>query len=219
MAINLMGDGIATCSTRGCSGALGRPMAVTRIDRRSTPSPTKADAPILAVEGLTVGFEDAGKTKSAVRDIGFSLNKGECLGLIGESGSGKSVTALSLMGLVASPPGVITGGAVYLEGRDVLALDEGEIVGLRGARVAYVFQDPLTTLHPLHRVGEQIAEAILVHRSIGKGAARAAIELMETVGIRDAARRIDAFPHELSGGQRQRIGIAMASPTTPHHRR
>lgn len=217
MAINLMGDGIRdVLDPRLRSGALGRPMAVTRIDRRSTPSPTKADAPILAVEGLTVGFEDAGKTKSAVRDIGFSLNKGECLGLIGESGSGKSVTALSLMGLVASPPGVITGGAVYLEGRDVLALDEGEIVGLRGARVAYVFQDPLTTLHPLHRVGEQIAEAILVHRSIGKGAARErAIELMETVGIRDAARRIDAFPHELSGGQRQRIGIAMALANDP----
>jgi len=120
------------------------------------------------------------------------------------------------MGLVASPPGVITAGGVYVGGREVLSLREQELIGLRGGRVAYVFQDPLTTLHPLFRVGEQIAEAILVHESVGKTEARSrAIELMETVGIRDAQSRASAYPHELSGGQRQRIGIAMALANDP----
>ncbi len=156
------------------------------------------------------------RSDPAVRGVSFRLDKGECLGLIGESGSGKSVTALSIMGLVASPPGVITSGAAYVGGRDVLSLPQQALIGLRGARVAYVFQDPLTTLHPLLAVADQIAEAVLAHNPVGRTVARAkAIELMETVGIRDAASRASAYPHQLSGGQRQRIGIAMALANDP----
>jgi peptide/nickel transport system permease protein len=217
MSINLLGDGIRdVLDPRLRSGSLGRPMPVTRIDRKAKPAPNLADAPALAVERLSTGFDSGDRVTPAVRDISFRLEKGECLGLIGESGSGKSVTALSLMGLVASPPGVITDGGVYVQGQDVLALREQELIALRGARVAYVFQDPLTTLHPLFAVGDQVAEAILAHKRIGRSAARArAVELMETVGIRDAGSRASAYPHELSGGQRQRIGIAMALANDP----
>ena len=217
MSINLLGDGIRdVLDPRLRSGALDRPMPVTRIDRKIKPAATLEDAPALVVDSLSTGFDEGQAITPAVRNISFRLGKGECLGLIGESGSGKSVTALSLMGLVASPPGVITAGGVYVGGKEVLSLREQELIGLRGGRVAYVFQDPLTTLHPLYRVGEQIAEAILVHESVGKAEAnRRAIELMETVGIRDAQSRASAYPHELSGGQRQRIGIAMALANDP----
>ncbi len=217
MSINLLGDGIRdVLDPRLRSGALARPMPVTRIQRQDPPPAQRDNLPALAVEDLSVGFGDSGRIVPAVRGVGFSLGRGECLGIIGESGSGKSVTALSLMGLVASPPGIITSGAVYVDGRDVLAMRENEIIALRGVRVSYVFQDPLTTLHPLYRVGEQIAEAILAHRPMGRSSAAArAVELMEQVGIREAASRARAFPHELSGGQRQRIGIAMALANDP----
>ena len=217
MSINLLGDGIRdVLDPRLRSGALDRPMAVTRIDRQSQPAAPPIDAPMLVVQNLSTGFDTGDGVTPAARNISFQLGKGECLGLIGESGSGKSVTALSLMGLVASPPGVITSGGVFIDGADVLSLREQQLIALRGARVAYVFQDTLTTLHPLFVVGDQVAEAILAHRAIGKSAARArAVKLMETVGIRDAAGRAGAYPHELSGGQRQRIGIAMALANDP----
>jgi peptide/nickel transport system permease protein len=217
MSINLLGDGVRdVLDPRLRSGALNRPMPVTRIDRANTPPRTLADAPALVVDNLSTGFDDGNHIFPAVKSVGFRLSKGECLGLIGESGSGKSVTALSIMGLVASPPGVVTAGGVYVGGQEVLSLREQDLIAMRGARVSYVFQDPLTTLHPLYRVGEQIAEAILAHNPSARRSARArSIELMETVGIRDAASRVDAYPHELSGGQRQRIGIAMALANDP----
>ncbi|MBU1334911.1 MAG: dipeptide/oligopeptide/nickel ABC transporter permease/ATP-binding protein [Alphaproteobacteria bacterium] len=217
MSINLLGDGIRdVLDPRLRSGALDRPLSVTHIARQTTPAATLADAPVLVVDHLFTGFANGGAVTPAVRDVSFRLGKGECLGIIGESGSGKSVTALSLMGLVASPPGVITSGAVYIGGQDVLSLREHELIALRGARVAYVFQDPLTTLHPLFPVATQIAEAVMAHNQVSKRAAhQRALELMETVGIRDAADRASAYPHELSGGQRQRIGIAMALANDP----
>jgi peptide/nickel transport system permease protein len=171
MSINLFGDGVRdVLDPRLRSGALNRPMPVTAIERRSPPPAAKSATAILVVENLETGFRSGRRTNAAVRGVSFTLDKGECLGLIGESGSGKSVTALSVMGLVASPPGVVTGGAAYLEGRDVLALPEQEVTALRGSRVAYVFQDPLTTLHPLFPVGEQIAEAVTTP-ALGRAAA------------------------------------------------
>ena len=217
MSINLLGDGVRdVLDPRLRSGSLNRPLAVTRIEREITPPASRDKAPALLVENLSTGFADTGTVAPAVKSVSFALDKGECLGLIGESGSGKSVTALSLMGLVASPPGVITDGAVYIDGADVLSLPQQALIALRGAKVSYVFQDPLTTLHPLYRVGEQIAEAVTAHSSVGRNAAMTrAVELMETVGIRDARERARAYPHELSGGQRQRIGIAMALANDP----
>ncbi|WP_332714954.1 dipeptide/oligopeptide/nickel ABC transporter permease/ATP-binding protein [Pelagibacterium mangrovi] len=219
MSINLLGDGVRdVLDPRLRAGDLTRPRAVTRVERRKDRAPAKgapSDA-ILDVRGLETSFQRGRSAVPAVRDLSFSLRKGECMGVIGESGSGKSVTALSLLGLVASPPGIITGGTVEIERQDVFSLPETGIRALRGSKVAYVFQDPLTTLHPLYKVGDQIAEAITAHQPVGRGEARRqAIELMEQVGIRDAVERVDAYPHEMSGGQRQRIGIAMALANDP----
>jgi peptide/nickel transport system permease protein len=217
MSINLLGDGVRdVLDPRLRAGDLTRPLSVTRIERGKPAGNQEKPTAILDVRNLETSFQRGRATIPAVKDISFTLNKGECMGLIGESGSGKSVTALSLLGLVASPPGIITGGSVSIEGEDVFSRSESGIRALRGSKVAYVFQDPLTTLHPLYKVGQQIAEAITTHQPVGKSEARKrAIALMEQVGIRDAADRVDAFPHEMSGGQRQRIGIAMALANDP----
>lgn len=217
MSINLLGDGVRdVLDPRLRAGDLTRPLSVTRVKRPAQPEKTISGGPVLDVRNLETSFQRGRRLNPAVKQVSFALDKGECLGLIGESGSGKSVTALSLMGLVASPPGVITNGAVYVDGQEVLSLSETGIRALRGAKVSYVFQDPLTTLHPLYRVGEQIAEAINAHQPVGRAQTRKrVIDLMEQVGIRDAADRVDAYPHEMSGGQRQRIGIAMALANDP----
>ena len=217
MSINLLGDGVRDAlDPRLRSGALARPMAVTRIERNHVPPGRHAQAMALNVDRLETGFESPGGIIPAVKAVSFSVNKGECLGLIGESGSGKSVTALSLMGLVASPPGIITGGSVEIDGQDVLSKKPGDITRYRGGKVAYIFQDPLTTLHPLFTIGEQVVEAVLAHQAIGRRAAWAkALALLEAVRIPDAEKRAHAYPHELSGGQRQRVGIAMALANDP----
>jgi peptide/nickel transport system permease protein len=151
-----------------------------------------------------------------VNDVTLHLEPGECLGLIGESGSGKSVTALSVMGLVASPPGVITAGAAWLNGQDLIGAPYEVLRGFRGRKVAYVFQDPLSTLHPLYRIGDQLIEAIRVHEPVSHAQAQArAIKLLDDVRIPNPAARARAFPHELSGGMRQRVGIAMALANDP----
>src|SRR4029079_10589914 len=130
---------------------------------------------------------------------------GEAVGIVGESGSGKTVTALSILRLVATPPGIIVGGKTLCRGEDMVGARLGRLQEIRGDRVAYVFQDPLTTLNPLIPVGEQIAESVRRHRGLGRGAAlRRAIELMDAVRIPNAAARAHSYPHELSGGQRQR---------------
>jgi len=218
MSINLLGDGVRDAlDPRLRAGALSRPMPVTRIARKHIPQTSAlGQQAALSVENLETSFEGSDGLVPAVKGVSFSLQKGECLGLIGESGSGKSVTALSLLGLVASPPGVITGGAVAVEGRDMFALSPTEISTYRGGKVSYVFQDPLTTLHPLFSIGDQVAEAVRAHQPVSRAEAyKKAIALLETVRIPDAAERASAYPHQLSGGQRQRVGIAMALANDP----
>jgi oligopeptide/dipeptide ABC transporter ATP-binding protein len=136
--------------------------------------------------------------------------------LVGESGCGKSVTALSIMRLVQSPPGKIVGGQVLLDGRDLLHLSEAEMNRIRGGRISMIFQEPMTALNPLHKVGDQVAEGVLSHEGVGRKAARArVIELLHEVGIPAPAQRYENYPHELSGGMRQRVMIAMALACRP----
>jgi len=211
MSVNLLGDGVRDAlDPRLRSGALSRPAAATHVERRNVPQERETTA-LLDVEALRTEFQVAKRVHKAVGGVSFEVAPGECLGIVGESGSGKSVTALSLLGLVASPPGVITGGAVRLDGEDALSMDAEALRGVRGGRVAYVFQDPLTTLHPLYRVGDQMVEAIRAHRPLPRQQAwDHAVALFEKVRIPNAAMRAKSFPHELSGGMRQRVGIALA---------
>jgi peptide/nickel transport system permease protein len=217
ISLNLVGDGIRdVLDPRLRSGALARPGPITAIARgRAMPANSQSDA-ALSIEGLETAFRNGGEVSPAVRGLSLHVKPGECLGLIGESGSGKSVTALSVMGLVASPPGVIDNGAIYVGNEDVLAMSQTRLISLRGSRVAYVFQDPLTTLHPMYPVGRQVEEAIAAHQSLGAAGRREkAIALLEKVGIPEARERAKHYPHQLSGGQRQRIGIAMALANDP----
>ncbi len=216
MSVNLLGDGIRDAlDPRLRSGALSRPAAATLVDRKEALSPGRGEA-LLEVSDLRTEFQVGRRVYKAVGGVSFQVRPGECLGVIGESGSGKSVTALSLLGLVASPPGVITGGAVVFDGADTLAMAPEALRRLRGGRVAYIFQDPLATLHPLTRIGDQLVEAVRAHRPLQRQAAWAhAVELLERVRIPNAAQRAKAFPHELSGGMRQRVAIAMALANDP----
>lgn len=215
MSVNLLGDGIRDAlDPRLRSGALARPMAATRVDRAT--APVQQAEGLLRIEDLETQFHIGKKTYRAVNKVSLSLQPGECLGLIGESGSGKSVTALSVMGLVASPPGVITGGAAWLDGQDLIGAPYEKLRSLRGRRVAYIFQDPLSTLHPLYRIGDQLIEAIRVHEPVSfKEAQKRAIKLLNDVRIPNAKARAASYPHELSGGMRQRVGIAMALSNDP----
>jgi peptide/nickel transport system permease protein len=215
MSVNLLGDGIRDAlDPRLRSGALSRPMAATRVERKQ--APVAQGEGLLRIEALETQFHVGPRIYRAVNEVSFELNPGECLGLIGESGSGKSVTALSVMGLVASPPGVITGGAVRLQGQDLIGATYNVLRSLRGRKVAYIFQDPLSTLHPLYRIGDQLIEAIRVHEPVSQAEAhRRAVKLLEDVRIPNAAGRARAYPHELSGGMRQRVGIAMALANDP----
>ncbi len=216
MAINLLGDGIRDAlDPRLKSGALSRPMAATQVERREN-APAAQTGALLEIADLRTEFRVRSRVYKAVGGVDLHVEQGECLGIIGESGSGKSVTALSVMGLVASPPGVITGGAVHFDGTDLIGAPYRQLRSLRGRRVAYIFQDPLATLHPLYRVGDQLVEAIQTHESVSKSTARArAIDLLKSVRIPNAENRIDSFPHEMSGGMRQRVGIAMALANDP----
>ena len=217
MSVNLLGDGVRDAlDPRLRSGALSRPAAATRVDRDDAPTAREQTSRFLSVEDLHTEFQVGPRTYKAVGGVSLDVAQGECLGIIGESGSGKSVTALSLLALVASPPGVITGGAVRIDGEDTLSMNREKLRSLRGGRVAYIFQDPLATLHPLYRIGDQMVEAIQAHRPLSKAEAWvSAVALLEQVRIPNAAARARAFPHELSGGMRQRIGIALALVNDP----
>ena len=215
MSVNLLGDGLRDAlDPRLRSGALSRPLATTLV-KRSGAIPEATDD-LLAIQELQTQFHVGPRIYRAVGGVSLAVKPGECLGLIGESGSGKSVTALSVMGLVSSPPGVITGGAVRFQGKDLVGARYSELRRMRGDRVAYIFQDPLSTLHPLYRVGDQLVEAIRSHHKVSAKDARArAIELFKDVRIPNAESRIDNYPHEMSGGMRQRVGIAMALANDP----
>jgi microcin C transport system ATP-binding protein len=166
--------------------------------------------PLVTVEDLTVAFG----TRIVVDRVGFTLDRGETLALVGESGSGKSLTALSLLQLL--PPGGSCGGRVVVDGQSVIGAGDGLLRRLRGGVAGMVFQEPMTSLNPLTRIGQQIAEAVQLHQRVTPEAARARVaELLNEVGFPDASHRLDAFPHQLSGGQRQRVMIAMALANDP----
>lgn len=219
MSINLLGDGIRDAlDPRLKSGALARPAAKTAVERGEAwhhdPSETPGDA--LTVRDVRTDFRIGGEDHHAVGGVSFGLKEGECLGIIGESGSGKSVTALSLLALVPTPTGCIVGGEVAFDGRDLLSESVEGLRRVRGKIISYVFQDPLTTLHPLIPIGDQIGEALRAHDNLSyRRAWHRAVELLRVVRIPNAAERAHAYPHELSGGMRQRVGIAMALANHP----
>ena len=168
---------------------------------------------LLEVSDLTVAFPTADGVVRAVRGASFGVDTGRTLGIVGESGSGKSVAAMTLLGLAR---GARVQGQALFGGADLLGLDEPALRAVRGARIAMVFQDPLSSLHPLYRIGWQIAEAIRAHTGAGRRAARdRAVDLLGLVGIPEPRRRVDDYPHEFSGGMRQRVMIAMALALSP----
>ncbi|MDX6612532.1 MAG: peptide/nickel transport system ATP-binding protein [Blastocatellia bacterium] len=170
---------------------------------------------LLEVRNLETHFPTRAGLVRAVNGVSFYLDGGELLGLVGESGCGKSITALSIMRLIA-PPGKTVGGEIIFEGKNLLALSNAEMRAIRGDDIAMIFQDPMTSLNPVYTVGEQIAEALRLHRNLSRKDARAAaIAAMTEVAIPDAARRADDYPHQLSGGMRQRVMIAMALACDP----
>jgi peptide/nickel transport system ATP-binding protein len=169
---------------------------------------------LLEVANLNIDLPTADGARRIVREASFTLDRGQTLGIVGESGSGKTMTALALMGLL--PDGATTLGAIVFEGRDLTRLSEARMQELRGDRIAMIFQEPMTALNPLHSIGRQIAEPLILHRGLSKAAARTqAVKLLERVGLADPARRARAYPYELSGGQRQRAMIAMALSCEP----
>lgn len=171
---------------------------------------------LLKIENLQVRFTADGKTTDAVRGISFHVDQGETVALVGESGSGKSVTALSVLQLLPYPPASHPGGRVLFEGRDLLGLKESELHGVRGNDISMIFQEPMTSLNPLHSVERQIGETLKLHQGLSDTKARErVVELLNQVGIRDPETRLQSYPHQLSGGQRQRVMIAMALANEP----
>ncbi|MGD8608640.1 MAG: ABC transporter ATP-binding protein, partial [Myxococcales bacterium] len=172
--------------------------------------------PLLSLRHLAVAFDTDEGYVRAVDDVSFDVLPGRTLGIVGESGCGKSVTSLSIMRLVPSPPGVIENGQALFEGRDLFRLSETEMRKLRGNEISMIFQEPMTSLNPVYTVGSQIVEAIRLHQDVSRRAARGrAIELLDLVGIPAPSERIDSYPHTLSGGMRQRAMIAMALACEP----
>ncbi|MES2992398.1 MAG: ABC transporter ATP-binding protein [Pseudomonadota bacterium] len=178
------------------------------------PAPDPIATPLLEVTNLRVGLDTARGPADALRGIDLQLAHGETLGLIGESGCGKSMTAMAIMGLL--PAGARVGGSIRLNGQELVGASDAALCRLRGNRIGMVFQEPMTALNPLHTIGDQIAEPLRLHDGLGRTAARAeALRLLERVRLPQAAQRLDAYPHQLSGGQRQRVTIAMALACGP----
>ena len=178
------------------------PIKVAAIDENDT---------MLKVTGLKTHFFTTKGVLPAVDDVSFSVKKGKILGIVGESGCGKSMTALSLMGLVPGPSGKIVGGSIVLDGKNLLTLTEKEMCEVRGNEISMIFQEPMTSLNPVYTVGKQVMEAVILHQHLGKADAREkALEMFTLVGIPEPEKRLTVYPHQLSGGLRQRVMIAMA---------
>jgi ABC-type dipeptide/oligopeptide/nickel transport system ATPase component len=170
----------------------------------------------LEINKLKTYFHTRSGTVRAVDDVSFSIEKGEIVGVVGESGSGKSVTCHSILGLLPQPPASVEGGSIKFEKQELLKLPKQALRSLRGKKISMVFQDPMSCLNPFMTILDQVAEPLIIHESLSQQEAeRQALEMMEKVGIRDAAKRAGSFPHEFSGGMRQRVMIAMALVTKP----
>jgi microcin C transport system ATP-binding protein len=173
-------------------------------------------SPLLSVRDLSVAFAQGGKVSTAVDRISFDIGKGETVALVGESGSGKSVSALSVLKLLPYPAASHPTGQILFEGQDLLKANEKQLRQVRGNKITMIFQEPMTSLNPLHTISQQVMEILKLHRGMGEKAGRArTLELFKEVGIRDPEKRLDAYPHQLSGGQRQRVMIAMALANEP----
>jgi microcin C transport system ATP-binding protein len=190
-------------------------MSLPPISAPST-TDTSPTAPLLSVRDLSVAFRQAGKENVAVDRISFEVRRGETVALVGESGSGKSVSALSVMKLLPYPAAFHPSGEILFKGRDLIGADDATMRAVRGDDITIVFQEPMTSLNPLHTVGRQVSEVLTLHRGMsGSAARRRTIELLGKVGIPDPEQRLDSYPHQLSGGQRQRVMIAMALANEP----
>ncbi len=174
------------------------------------------DGVLLNIQGLQTHFYTEAGTVRAVDGVSLTVRKGETLGIVGESGCGKSVTALSVLRLIPNPPGKIVGGTIHLDGRDLLKLPENEMRKVRGASISMIFQEPMTSLNPVFTVGDQIAEGIRLHQRLSKRESwNKAIEMLRIVRVADPDRRVKEYPHQMSGGMRQRVMIAMALSCNP----
>lgn len=172
--------------------------------------------PILDIQNLTIAFQQNGQQRVVVENLSLSIAKGETLALVGESGSGKSVTALSVLRLLPSPPVVYISGDILFNGESLLNADEKILRQHRGNSISMIFQEPMVSLNPLHQIEKQLSEVLIIHRGMRKEAARGEIlDVLDRVGLRDAQKRLNAYPHQLSGGERQRVMIAMAILTKP----
>ena len=216
IGINLFGDGVRDAlDPRLKKGSLIRPLPQTIYEGGDTqPTPSTK---LLSVQNLSTQFHVNQDVYHSSIDVSFEIQEGECLGLIGESGSGKSVTALSVTSLVASPPGVIKKGSVNYKNENLLALPYEKLRSIRGNKISYIFQDPLTTLHPLHTIGDQLLEALQAHDSklsISESISKSK-DLLKSVQIPNPDNVWDVYPHQLSGGMRQRVCIAMALINNP----
>ncbi len=175
-----------------------------------------APTTLLAISGLSVEFRGGGRTARVLNDVALTVAANETLGIVGESGCGKSMTALAILRLVPSPPGRITGGRIVFEGEDLLQAPEQRLRDVRGHRIGMIFQEPMTSLNPVLTIGDQLSETLIKHLKLDARAARArSIELLKAVGIPAPERRVDEYPHQLSGGMRQRVMIAMAIGCEP----
>ena len=192
---------------------MNRTETVEQVDHESPPAPAGV---VLEIDDLRTHFFTEDGVVKAVDGVSYEVRRGETLGVVGESGCGKSVTALSILRLVADPPGRIVGGAIRFEGGNLLDLSEPEMEAIRGNDISMIFQEPMTSLNPLFTVGRQISEAIVLHQGLSKREAMAqAVEMLRRVHIPEPERRVQAYPHQLSGGMRQRVMIAMALSCNP----